>query len=142
MILQMTLLSETIFSSGEGVGNIVDINVVYDEMGIPYIPSKRIKGVLREYGEELMKYGEISQKSFEKIFGRSGSKDPALLKLSNGYLENYESFRETIQYINSLNKSDIKLKPEYVADYFTLELSQTAIEDGAAKEKSLRTLRV
>lgn len=141
MILQMNLLSETIFSSGEGVGNIVDINVVYDELGIPYIPSKRIKGVLREYGEELMRYGEINPKSFERIFGKSGSKESASLKLSNGYLYEYENLRNTIKYINSLNNSDIKLKPEYVADYFTLELSQTAIENGVAKEKSLRTIR-
>ncbi len=141
MQLKMRLLSETIFSSGEGVGNIIDIDVVYDEMGIPIIPSKRIKGVLREYAEELCSYNILNRDKFNRIFGIPGSSQPASLKLSNGYIKDYKEIKSLIKLINSKKENDIYLPAELVIKSFTSEFSQTAIEDGVAKEKSLRTLR-
>lgn len=134
--IEMKLLSSTIFSSGEGVGNIIDVDVVYDKYGIPFIPAKRVKGVFREYGEELVLAGIIDEENFYKIFGKSGEIESSL-KLSDGYIKNYDVIKEWAAYLIEQDK----LTSEYVSRFFTLEISQTAIENGIAKDNSLRTLK-
>ena len=48
----------------------VDMDVVYDENGLPYIPAKRIKGCIREAALEMMEFGLIEREKYEKIFGK------------------------------------------------------------------------
>ena len=48
MKLTIKLLSDSCTCSGETYNSMVDMDVVYDENGLPYIPAKRIKGCIRE----------------------------------------------------------------------------------------------
>ena len=48
MRLSMKLLTDAVPASGSGVAGVIDTDIVFDEYGIPYIPARRIKGVLRE----------------------------------------------------------------------------------------------
>ena len=48
MKIEMKLLSDAIPGSGEGLAGIIDADITYDEYGIPYIPAKRIKGILKD----------------------------------------------------------------------------------------------
>ena len=53
MKLIIELLSDMCTTSGDGHNSTVDMDVVYDIHGIPYIPAKRIKGCIREAALEL-----------------------------------------------------------------------------------------
>ena len=44
MRIKIKLLSDLCTCSGETYNSIVDMDVVYDENGIPYIPAKESKG--------------------------------------------------------------------------------------------------
>ncbi|HOJ38397.1 MAG TPA: hypothetical protein PLP99_11030 [Ignavibacteriales bacterium] len=46
-------ISDTLPGSGESFTSYVDVDIVFDEYGIPYLPAKRIRGILRETAEEL-----------------------------------------------------------------------------------------
>lgn len=46
--IQIELLSDTTFASGEGTAGEVDAEIVHDELGLPEIPARRIKGLLRD----------------------------------------------------------------------------------------------
>ena len=61
----MELKSDSCAGTGEGVGGIVDVEVNFDEHGIPYIPAKRIKGILREEAMELiaLKGGDVKSET-------------------------------------------------------------------------------
>ena len=53
MKITIKLLSDLCTCSGETYNSDVDMDVVYDENGIPYIPAKRIKGCIREAAHEM-----------------------------------------------------------------------------------------
>ena len=46
--INVKLKSDALIGSGEGFGAIIDTDVVFDEVGIPYIPGRRIKGCLKD----------------------------------------------------------------------------------------------
>ena len=143
MILEMELLSDAIPGSGEGLAGIIDIDVARDEYGIPYIPAKRIKGVLRESALELENTA-LLHGSVDDIFGSSGKQEGTAFKISDGYIENYDIYKKFLEYASQ----NVKLAPlfnrEIILDGFTYQRSRTTIdhETFTAKENTLRTSRV
>ena len=143
MKIRLELLSDAVPGSGEGLAGVIDTEIAQDEYGLPYIPGKRIKGILRESAKELKDIGEI-RSDIKDIFGKEGEKWGSRFKISDGYLENYEDLRNFLAY----SSIDLELKQIFnrqaVLDFFTYTRTQTAIEreTGVAEEKSLRTLRV
>ena len=73
--LRIQLKSDLCAASGEGLGSLIDTDVCYDKYGFPYIPSKRIKGLLREAFMEYLDWEKDSEKRTklelleEKLFG-------------------------------------------------------------------------
>ena len=63
MRIKIKLLSDLCTCSGETYNSIVDMDVVYDENGIPYIPAKRIKGCIREAALENVRNGSDGSQS-------------------------------------------------------------------------------
>ena len=47
------LISDLVPGSGQGWANIIDSDIVYDQYGFPYIPARRIKGLIKESALEL-----------------------------------------------------------------------------------------
>lgn len=145
MKLKMELLSDLCASSGDSLSPMVDIDVVVDEYGIPYIPSKRVKGVLREAGETLCKLGYYDFEELDNIFGKPGQLSGGSLRIDNGRIEKYECIKDYIDSCYSNQKSDMKsfLGKDYIIDYFTVLRDQTSIDDKTymAKDKSLRKVR-
>jgi len=164
--LEITLLSPALIGSGERFGTLIDTDIVFDELGIPYIPSKRIKGCLRDSAIEvceMLKYSNInnfinlsSYDTFLKtdkrffqlvvsIFGEPGQSKSAPVYFSNLYIENYEIIKNWLEYLAI--EYPFVFTREAVIDNFTEIRQQTAIEEegsrkGIAKEHSLRTIRV
>lgn len=152
--LKLTLVSPCLIGSATGFGAIIDSDIIYDEYGIPYIPSKRIKGCLRDSALEVCELFEQSNlrvfdlsrdkdsfKIVNFLFGYPGSSQPSPLVVSNLYPQDYQNLRGWLDYLCSNYKT--YFHPEAVRNFFTELRQQTSIgEDGVAKEGSLRTVRV
>ncbi|SHF27215.1 CRISPR-associated protein Csx10 [Thermoanaerobacter uzonensis DSM 18761] len=145
MKIGIKLLSYTLSSSGEGAG-IIDSDVVLDDLGFPYIPSRRVKGVLKESAKEVCDMLGLEDYSIVKsIFGEDGFVE-GKLHIGNLYINDYENIREEVENLKRDKKStyNIFIHPSQIASYYTSIRQQTSIdEDGEiAKEGSLRTFRV
>ena len=63
--IKIILKSDTLIGSGEGFGSIIDTDVVFDDLGIPYIPAKRVKGIMLESAEELNEMFHVLNKNID-----------------------------------------------------------------------------
>ncbi len=149
MLLRIELLSDLCTYSGDVYNSLVDIDVVYDNYGLPYIPAKRIKGCIREACLELVEFGVVSEESYGRIFGGKGRKASGF-SISNAYLENYEAICEDLEdYKQMCSRPDAKedevlIHPQNVLGLYTYTRVQTSMnyETGAAERTTLRTMRV
>ncbi len=147
VILKLKLLSDALIGSGEGWGANIDSDVVFDELGLPYIPARRIKGSLRESALEVVEMFENSKintvfsMDIDTLFGKPGQDHPSPISFSNLYLADYQSNREWMDWI--IRQHSNYFSREIVLNTFSSIRQQTSISDkGTAKENSLRTLRV
>lgn len=148
-IVQIQLLSDTLIGSAEGYGTVIDKDSVFDEVGLPIIPGKRIKGILREQAELLNTFQPISIQSadgsdktaIEIIFGDAGitDKKTEYLSVSNFVLHDYEENKTYLKYLTQ--KGEIS-RSEVIEYFTTLRMMTSIDQDGIAKETSLRTFRV
>jgi CRISPR-associated protein Csx10 len=133
--------SYTSVASGEGSG-IIDSDVIFDNYGIPYIPAKRIKGLLRDSAEDVLAFSGFSPKNnlIEEIFGNEIIQGKCLFE--NVYIENYNDIKRELECLLQKNEYKNILTRTNILSYYTTILQQTAIdENGIAKEHSLRTIR-
>ena len=139
MKITIKLLSDLCTCSGETYNSVVDMDVVYDENGIPYIPAKRIKGCIREAALEMKEMEFISEAQYESIFGKEGNTKSKLI-LSSAYIIDYENVVESLKHFR---KNEL-VSQQNVLEQYTSTRTQTAVdlETGVADENSLRTIRV
>lgn len=139
MKIRIELLSDLCTYSGETYNSLVDMDVIYDEYGIPYIPAKRIKGCIREATLEMQELGVISTEEYHKLFGREGNQKSTFW-LSNAYIEDY---KQIILDLQKFQKKEL-VTPQNVLEQYTSMRTQTAVnlESGVADKTSLRTMRV
>ena len=139
MKIIIKLLSDLCTCSGETYNSMVDMDVVYDENGIPYIPAKRIKGCIREAALEMVEIGIIEKKQYERIFGKEGN-SRAAFTLSNAYITGYS---ESVEALQACSHREL-VSQQNVLNQYTYMRTQTSVdlETGVADENSLRTLRV
>lgn len=129
MKLVITLKSDLCVASGDGFSGSIDVDVVYDKNGIPFIPGKRLKGCLRSAAEEFLPAEVI-----DVIFGTAGG-NAGCLRLGNAVIKDYE---ETAKYFESHG-----VDAQNVLSLFTYTRASTGInETGYAVEGSLRFMRV
>lgn len=127
--IRIELCSDLCAAAGDGFGSIIDTDICTDRYGIPFIPARRIKGILRDAALY------IDSPSVDKIFGVSGDSKSGSLKISDAYIANHHTLEKEI-IKNNLN-------PEQVTELFTSVKASTAIgEDGSVKVNSLRFTRV
>lgn len=143
--IKITTLSDTIIATAEGQGSIIDTDICFDELGIPYIPARRIKGCLRDSALEvhqlLTTLGSLTSTSvIEDIFGSRGY-FPANVKFSNANIADYEIIKEWTLYL--LKTTNTPFSEENVKTYFSQIRNMTEIDTelGIAKDKSLRNVR-
>jgi CRISPR-associated protein Csx10 len=145
------LESDTLIGAAGGHGTIIDTEVIFDPFGVPFIPGKRIKGLLRDSAMEIaamynalpksidnqMNDVPLTYEQVEKIFGKAGSDE-----FSNFYLNT--DFHIAGYDLLSQHLRKEQLSVEMVKRFFTETISQTAIDEdtGSATEGSLRKLRV
>ncbi len=154
--LQITLESNALIGSGKGYGAIIDADVTFDDIGIPYIPAKRIKGCIRDSAIEICSMFDGAKiKSFldlttdsssnkfkiiTDIFGKQGQESPAPFYFTNLMIDDYNKNKEWLEYFSSEHANIIS--GDSIRSFFTELRQQTAIDDnGVAGEHSLRTIR-
>jgi CRISPR-associated protein Csx10 len=144
------LLSDTIIGSAESFSSLIDTDIVYDDYGLPYIPAKRVKGILRNSAEDLIGYEGIGTivpsltlVQVNRLFGLIGySGQREEFFLSNLYLDDYNSL---VTWLKHLKQQSGLITTQNVLSHFTELRKQTAMDEdrsGVAKEHSLRTSRV
>ena len=147
MKLKIELKSDTCIGNGTGQGSVVDIDTYYHENGLPFIPSKRIKGLLRESALELKEWGVISQEEFDNLFEDGGEGFTTLdkMKIYDAQIDNYvdkHTQKNLYQELCQDIQSNELFTKERVLDYYTYVRYQSAMENGVAQENSLRSMRV
>ena len=109
-------------SSGVSAGAQMDALVVKDADGLPYVPGKTIKGLIRENVEILNKI------KADEIFGSEGA------NIASSYFSNATLDEATTNHLNA--------NPTLKKHLFDKVTSTSIDEDGLADDKTLREIEV
>jgi len=121
MQYKITFLDFWHLGSGAGAGAALDATVVKDEAGLPYVPGKTLKGLLREMAEV------IDRDKAAEIFGEEGDA-PALCYVGNATLQ--EGTRKKLKDNSAL------------VSHLYDKLTSTRLQEGIAVDKTLRQIEV
>ena len=148
--LEITLQSPLTSSTGEGRIGWVDRDVAYDDLGLPILPGRRLKGLWREAYRDVVDAWELCNKKLipaEDIFGEPGTKsDDGKSRIHVGNAELHQpqasSLKEWLEYLQQLGVQS-NLHPEDVVQHFADVRSQTAMDrdTGSALENTFRLTR-
>lgn len=127
--IEITLMSDLCAGVGKHFAAVIDLDTAIDEYGIPFIPSRRLKGCMKEVA--LM----IGSDGISEIFGVRGSDISGSLSITDARIENYNNIVETL-----IGKDEIT--PNSVAELFCSIRSETALDGDTVKDGSLRFIRV
>lgn len=141
--IELEFESECLIGSSEGFGAVIDSDIVYDETGLPYLPARRLKGLLRDSAQEIATFLGLKN-STETLFGKKGDQECGELKIPNLFVKDYKLNKKLLKAMVSDPKqlAYLCLNKEKILDYFTTIRSSTAIKDGIAQKHSLRKVRV
>ena len=146
--VMMELKSPVLPGSGEGLGSLIDTDIIYDNYGLPYFPARRFKGLLRESAVEVLEMLELASIQYllgvgvDDVFGSIGSQKEAPAVFRNLYLTDYSNIIDWLKW--AFEEPESIVSKDTVLDTFTEIRQQTAIslQNGTAEESSLRTVRV
>ena len=146
-ILEITLQSSLTSAAGEGRVGIADRDIAFDDLGLPILPGKRLKGLWRDAYRDVFDAWTLCGQSpipVEDIFGKAGQTPDSTkvrLHVESAVLEEASSLRPWLYYLQ--DPKDQKMFPEDVVQHYANVRTQTAIDrhTGAAKENTLRSIR-
>lgn len=129
-LMKIKLRSDLCAGVGKHYAAILDLDTALDEFGLPYIPSRRIKGCMREAADL------IGVQSINELFGESGKGEAGSLRIGNAVIEHYTETVTAIRENGILHNE--------VTDLFCYTRQETSIDSqtGTAKDGSLRFVRV
>jgi len=139
--LHIQLLSDTTFSRGDGTLGLVDVDVEHDDLGLPFIGGKTLRGLLRDSWLSMGPCFSLLEDAAKRVLGASRSLDECCrLRIGDAHLP--DIIRRTVQ--EAVERQDKPLFPETILRACTGIRHQTAIDrqSGAAAETSLRSSRV
>lgn len=148
LTIEIDLISPTLTGSGTGFGSVIDSDIVFDETGIPYIPSKRVKGLLRDSAQEMIdalratKIEWLPSDIINQTFGKPGDEKPAPVYFSDLTVKDYDTVKKWLDYLSQ--EFNTYINSHVIMNFFTELRQQTSIDEttGTAEEHSLRTLRL
>ena len=146
-VLQIMLQSPLTAASGTGRVGVADRDITFDDLGLPILPGKRLRGLWREAYRDVFDAWKLCGQSpipVEYIFGQSGQMPRTRevhLHVENAVLEDAPTLRPWLYYLQ--DSKEQKLYPEDVVQHYADVRAQTAIEryTGAASENTLRLTR-
>ena len=151
--LEIKLISPLTSAAGEGRVGVVDTDIAFDDLGLPILPGRRLKGLWREAYSDVWDAWQRCGKtptSVDNIFGKPGQKPNdgiACFYIGNAELKNAlvsNSIKKWLEYLQfQSSRREPKILVDDVVDYYSTVRTQTAIDrrTGAAKENTLRLTR-
>ena len=137
--ITITLKSDLCTGSGYSYAGIVDSDICYDEVGLPYIPGKRLKGCFREVAESSL-YNIYDMQTVLYIFGEAGNKEEGKLRVGNAYICNYDQIKRRLKGL--IVKEPELINSQAILSEYSHVIGQTEIsEKGVAEKTSLRFTR-
>ena len=147
-LINIDLKSETIFGSGEGVAGLVDVEVLHDAYGCPYLSGRALRGLLVEECANLL--FALSQNpgaadikaAAQRLFGAPGSSSAEQSFLHIGDATLPEPLRLALA--SEIDQKNPKFTRQDVLESLTTIRAQTAVDQttGAPLDTSLRSMRV
>lgn len=146
--LRVELLTATTPGSGEGRAGTLDRDLVADVLGLPRIPGRRMKGILREAAlgvrEQLERLpgADVSNWiAIDQVFGETGGSAEIGLQLPDLRLLGHGELAPWVRW--GRHEFPQFLHRESVLRAYTEERSQTSIADnGAPRPNTLRRTRL
>lgn len=139
--LQIELLSDGTFSRGEGTAGVVDTDVERDELGMPFIGGKTVRGLLRDSWLSMSQHFPDLVDAAERVLGRSKAVDESCrLRIGDAVLP--AAIAAAVR--GAAERDEHPLAPGAILDGFTSIRYQTAEnrETGAPDVAMLRSSRV
>lgn len=136
--LKLILQSDLCAGSGEATGMTVDSDICIDDYGFPYIPARRLKGVLRDAADMLCAGGATNKEQVNTLFGVG--ENAGLFRITDAVLPGIESLRACAA--DAPKCLERAAAPLNISRLFTSIRGQTALENGVAKKGALRYTRV
>ena len=131
LLYKLTFFSYWHCGSGQSAGADVDALVIKDRNGLPFVPGKTIKGLVREAAELIASPEELDV--IGKVFGQSGD------------VANYEDIKKCAHFTNATIEKEegFVIVQENLANYMYHSIASTAIDNnGIAKDNTLRKMEV
>ncbi len=156
--LIVDLKSAVCAGSGSGGPGYIDRDVILDPVGLPMLPARRLKGLLREAFRDVLSALKMSDKVVESLelylFGEIGAEESGRISIRNGRLCASGTLAPDTHLpalllrLQRENKSDSKpdpgrVQPDEVSRQFTEIRRQTSIDPktGVARQETFRSSR-
>lgn len=135
--LQIELLSDATFSRGEGTAGVVDTEVECDELGMPFIGGKTVRGLLRDSWLSMSPHFPGLVDAAEHVLGRSQAVDESCrLRIGDAMVP--LAIRAAVR--GAAKREEHPLSSGAILDAFTSIRYQTA-EDRGTGAPDITTLR-
>ena len=138
LLIEMTLLADAVFGNGLSIPGGEDIATQMDDQGFPYLKGNTLKGMFREELINLLGWTGKDEKETDEtvctLMGEGGSEQ----------LDETRKVRFSDLVINPELRKTVVEETDDLAEHiamFTYTRDFTSLEDGMAKEGSLRQCR-
>lgn len=132
--IRIELKTETLFGNGEAIAGFLNADVQTDQYGLPFLKAKTLKGLLRDNMELIQFNRKCDSDQVTRLFGNETRE--GIIRFSNAeFSEEVKSAIIKALDSNQVTKDEIKRA-------ITTEFTYTTIENGVAKDHSLRTFRM
>ena len=138
LLIEMTLLADAVFGNGLSIPGGEDIATQMDDQGFPYLKGNTLKGMFREELINLLGWTGKDEKETDEtvctLMGEGGSEQ----------LDETRKVRFSDLVINPELRKTVEEETDDLAEHiamFTYTRDFTRLEDGMAKEGSLRQCR-
>lgn len=149
--LCFSLMSDATFGRGEGVAGLVDQEVDHDELGLPYLDGRTLKGLLNEECANVLYALEQQQdkavvgrwhRAASQLFGGPGSTLSDGAQLHVGPAQPPADLVDAVR--QAVETRDARLTAADVLEALTAIRRQTAVnaETGVPDQGTLRAMRV
>jgi len=130
--LEIELIDYWHVGNGRGRGSHVDSVVDRESNGLPYIPGRMLKGLLRQAVYCLESWKHVCQGSTDKLFGGWGESNAGDIFVSDARLK-----KDIADYL--IQDEQAKIRYQLFTEYFSTAIDH---ESGSAKDKSLRGMEL
>ncbi|MCS7025447.1 MAG: RAMP superfamily CRISPR-associated protein [Bryobacteraceae bacterium] len=139
--ITIELLSDTTLGQGSSTPGLVDVEILHDDLGLPYLSGKTLRGLIRDSWLTMANHFPELDGAAMRIWGPAGDLgETSILRFGDAQID--ASVREWINWAE--HRQGDPLSPATVLEAFTEIRSQTA-EDritGASARTTLRSIRV